>query len=296
MQIPVLFAHDDGFWSAWIQHIYDNYERKKTLANIGHYIGIREEHYLHGLISRQEMILSTDHFLRGNYDQLGWMIELFYAQVKGATHRDELWSAWIGFDGVIKCMERTQHPLLEESFDRYEELLPHLLEEPEELLAYINHQSRPYALPRTLHLSSKPSQRFDTLTRWCKRNEIITYTRPSDPLERIRVESYYARRIANMKNPKRTLNDEEIFKLKPSQLNKVIDFMSVQLLGSSSRITSLDRFLIIDGLSLRGERLGVMTPDQSRVRFEAIKDHLWCLCEFEEIEHFTETFHRPYLS
>lgn len=69
------------------------------------------------------------------------MIELFYAQIKGAAHRDELWSAWIGFDGVIKCMERTQHPLLEESFDRYEELLPHLLEEPEELLAYINHQS-----------------------------------------------------------------------------------------------------------------------------------------------------------
>ena len=123
----------------------------------------------------------------------------------------------------------------------------------------------------------------------------MTYGQPNEPLERVRTESHYARRIVFAKKPRGALTDEEIFRLPPHKLNRVIDFMSAQLLGSSSRITSLDRFFIIDGLSLRGEKIGVLTSAQSRARFEEIQDHLLCVCEPEELMYFIEKFQRPYL-
>ena len=121
----------------------------------------------------------------------------------------------------------------------------------------------------------------------------MTYTHPDTPVAYLRVESHKTRSVV-LNDRAHELNDEEIFKTQPSRLNRVIDFMSAQLMGSSSRITSLDRFFILDGLSQRGELLGVIDPDQSIARFEAFKEHLSCVCEPEELSSYSEQFRRPY--
>lgn len=301
MIVPSNFFDSFKFWLHWKEESVKSLKRGWTIDDTVALVAFFEYTIATGLSTPREADKQLQKVLKPVKLTIVSLIKYCQAQVVLAEGREASLRAFLMFDGLVSFLERHYHPDVETVFESFKSLIPHLKDYHQSICSWCEYAGRPYLLPeefwRTYESPIHGFTLYRPLVQWFVSRPPNLHPKTLEMIDLFRSDAQSALRKSQQggSSPRRNHQDQ-LHKLSctEEELRDVIDLVEERLIESCSRITILDSFLVLEGLSLIAEERWLINDSESNQRFFRIREHLLEGLTYTELKAHIKFYGRPY--